>query len=226
MAQSAMASAVEDYAIPISVCQRSGDMPDQLPKLRFRDWLSFWRENMSQSYTAASDHHNLASFIGSIITAILGVIGVSALTTNKTLSALGAGLGLVAWFMFLALFVTPARMWIQRRVGDATSFTPADRPRVKLSASMRERVSGTWVTEIQADNFSDTAAMNVSAEVSFPGTLYQLRIRFISRLVKGSPEHFAPELLYDGKPWGICLPAEVMDARRRVTKHLAEGIHC
>jgi hypothetical protein len=32
--------------------------------------------------------------------------------------------------------------------------------------------------------------------------------------------------LVQAKPQSICLPAEVMDARRRVTKHLAEGIHC
>lgn len=68
-------------------------------------------ENVSQSYKLASDHTNLVSFVGTIITAMLGVLGMSALTSSRILPVLGAPIGVLVWFIFLMLFITPARMW-------------------------------------------------------------------------------------------------------------------
>ncbi len=77
-----------------------------------RNWLAFWSEDVKQSYRLASDHSNLASFVGSILSGLLGVVGVSAVTPNKLLAALGAGLGLLLWFVVLVIFVTPAKLWV------------------------------------------------------------------------------------------------------------------
>jgi type IV secretory pathway TrbD component len=79
-----------------------------------REWLTFWGENVRQSYKAASDHGNIVAFIGPIIMAIVGVAGTSAFTQNKWIAACGAGFGVVAWFLFLMLFVTPARLAARR----------------------------------------------------------------------------------------------------------------
>lgn len=80
------------------------------PKLSLRHWLAFWGENVKQSVKAASEQTGLASFVILLLSVLLGAAGMSAITTSRIWTALGAPLGLLAWFLVLMLFVTPAKM--------------------------------------------------------------------------------------------------------------------
>jgi hypothetical protein len=78
--------------------------------MRVRD---FWRANGQASYRTATEQGSVVSFVAPIVTTILAVVGVSALTENQLLAAIGGvPLGSVLWFGYLMLFVTPGRMWV------------------------------------------------------------------------------------------------------------------
>jgi hypothetical protein len=73
---------------------------------------SYWLENLKQSYDLATKHGGIAGFVAPLLTVILSVAGVSAVTQNRAATAAsGIGVGLVAYFIGLMLLVTPRRMW-------------------------------------------------------------------------------------------------------------------
>jgi hypothetical protein len=88
------------------------------------------------------------------------------------------------------------------------------RPQVKLSAVRVATMHVSSRTEFEVENYSDVPAINVSADVVFAGTPYGLRVGPISRVVKGSPQHFVPDMSCEGKPWSY------RDARGRLDAFL------
>ncbi len=116
-----------------------------------RNWLEFWRENMKLSYQLASDHGNLASFVGPLLSVLAAVVGIAMVTSNRLLTALGAGLGVVLWFAFLAVFVTPARMWA------ATKSTARSRPLVVPEGEFRG---------LLAEHHSEALVTNIGGEAA------------------------------------------------------------
>lgn len=98
-------------------------MADSEP-LSAHAWLTFWRDNVSQSYKEATAHSSLVNFVAPILTTILAVLGVSLFTTNRWVTVIGVGIGPVVWLVILALFVTPARM---RQVASRTGLNSPER---------------------------------------------------------------------------------------------------
>jgi hypothetical protein len=73
---------------------------------------SYWLANIGESYDIATKHGGVVGFVAPIATVIVSIVGASALTQNVVATAVaGIGGGLLIYFGFVMLFVTPPRTW-------------------------------------------------------------------------------------------------------------------
>ena len=86
------------------------------------------------------------------------------------------------------------------KLSDELAQANNQRPRLKLSALLVNTDGGTWVTQFEVQNFGDAVAVNVRSEITIPDTGYAIRFE-LTRVPKGSPMKFLPDLLTDGKAW-------------------------